>query len=676
MIYDCLPHQVWQESGGSLWASSISKFARLKESTAYMRGFLTGVIALPERAVPALPPRAFADLVICASNQKAYQESLRTSAPPRLLQLMAKGFTIENPELAEAHLRLMSEFDLHAIRSALTVRRCWDLYTEHVDKLQGIEAAVLSELQISAAVTSASASAAPAVVQGEPMPTSLPDGWPLSPTVGRRGRGDVREIVREIGPPTAGSSGNGSGACAVMSEARIPSAVMSIPSAVVSTPSAGRDSIDENEAAVAAVAAVVRTVLGPPAGATTTTTTTTTTLAEAQHANDALAAQLRALPAAALKRALLLLIGVDGSSSSNSPSAVSSAIGAMSSAHASSSSAIHDAPQSPVLATTSGGGAAASAAADEQLAARSRLLERRHADQTEDCPVEWRISLDDLVLHRRIGGGAMGATYLAAWEGVAVAVKVACSGVAGMAGWRAEVAALTRLRHPNIVRCLGAAAAPPTYCLVLEYCDGGDVRQALNRPTPRNFFWSVAEGVATGMAYLHRKGILHLDLKCANLLLDSGGVVRITDFGLATSGEGRAAGTVEVGTFRWMAPEVVRREAYSTSADVYSFAMVLVELITHEVPFATWEARQAAAAVAYHNVRPTLPEVTPPALVELLTRCWRQTAAHRPSFADVVQQLAAVRAALSADELAWLAAPDGQQCEQARPRGAGGAAPP
>jgi len=93
--------QVWHESGGSLWASSISKFARLKESTAYIRGFLTGVIALPERAVPALPPRAFADLVICASNQKAYQDSLRTSEPPRLLQLMAKGFTIENPELAQ-----------------------------------------------------------------------------------------------------------------------------------------------------------------------------------------------------------------------------------------------------------------------------------------------------------------------------------------------------------------------------------------------------------------------------------------------------------------------------------------------------------------------------------------------------------------------------------------------
>ena len=64
--------------------------------------------------------------------------------------------------------------------------------------------------------------------------------------------------------------------------------------------------------------------------------------------------------------------------------------------------------------------------------------------------MEWRISLDDLVLHRRIGGGAMGATYLAAWEGVAVAVKVACSGVAGMAGWRAEV----WRRSPDCADCI------------------------------------------------------------------------------------------------------------------------------------------------------------------------------------------------------------------------------
>jgi len=278
-------------------------------------------------------------------------------------------------------------------------------------------------------------------------------------------------------------------------------------------------------------------------------------------------------------------------------------------------------------------------------------------------PEEWKISLDDLLLHRRIGSGAMGATYLAKWEGVAVAVKVACAGNSGMHSWRSEVAALTRLRHPNIVRCLGATAAPPTFCLVLEYCDGGDVRQALKQSTPPNFFWSVAQAVATGMAYLHRKGVLHRDLKCSNVLLDSSGGVHITDFGLATCVAAGAAGAVEVGTFRWMAPEIARREAYSTSADVFSYAMVLYELITHEVPFATWEARSAATAVALNGLRPTLPDGAPQLLTKLIGRCWDHTPASRPSFAEALRELATAREALSSEELTWLSAPEGHACE-------------
>lgn len=166
------------------------------------------------------------------------------------------------------------------------------------------------------------------------------------------------------------------------------------------------------------------------------------------------------------------------------------------------------------------------------------------------------------------------------------------------------------------------------------------------------------------MTYLHRKGVLHRDLKCSNVLLDSSGVVRITDFGLATHLAAGLAGAVEVGTFRWMAPEIARREAYSTSADVFSYAMVLFELVTHEVPFAAWEARQAATAVALHGRRPPLPEQTPAPLVDLLKACWDHTPSKRPSFAELVHVLAAARAALSAEELAWLNAPEGHACEQ------------
>ena len=75
-------------------------------------------------------------------------------------------------------------------------------------------------------------------------------------------------------------------------------------------------------------------------------------------------------------------------------------------------------------------------------------------------------------------------TYAASWHGATVAVKIATPCSSGRESWRAEVRALTRLHHPNVVRCMGTVVAPPTYCLVLEYCDGGDLAQLLQRQRP------------------------------------------------------------------------------------------------------------------------------------------------------------------------------------------------
>ena len=98
-------------------------------------------------------------------------------------------------------------------------------------------------------------------------------------------------------------------------------------------------------------------------------------------------------------------------------------------------------------------------------------------------------------------------------------LDVLSSASCDLTAWRAEVSALTQLRHPHIVQCLGAVVEPPTHCLVLEYCEGGDVRSALQKLTPPGFALHVAEGVASGMAFLHRKGIMHRDLKSANVLI-------------------------------------------------------------------------------------------------------------------------------------------------------------
>ena len=146
-----------------------------------------------------------------------------------------------------------------------------------------------------------------------------------------------------------------------------------------------------------------------------------------------------------------------------------------------------------------------------------------------------------------------------------------------------------------------------------------------------------------------------------NVLLDSEGAVKITDFGLALQEGGAATprNRGATGSYRWMAPEVARRLGFRRAADVYSFGMVLFEVISHEIPFADVAALQAVAIVAVHGGRPPLAPGTPPAIAALTQACWHEDAAERPTFEAVAQALRAAEAALSDAEREWLDDPHG-----------------
>lgn len=189
--------------------------------------------------------------------------------------------------------------------------------------------------------------------------------------------------------------------------------------------------------------------------------------------------------------------------------------------------------------------------------------------------------------------------------------------------------------HPNI---RFTAAINSCFCLAYEFCELGNLFSLLSNTTRYYEYLPIALDIANGMAYLHSRNVIHRDLKPSNILLSRDNRAKVADFGMSVANTGQEL-TAETGTYRYMAPEVIRHESYSSNADVYSFGIVLWQLITREVPFASKTPIQAAFAVA-EGERPSIPASTPPRLREIISACWNQDSHMRPSFTYIAMELA------------------------------------
>jgi serine/threonine protein kinase len=141
------------------------------------------------------------------------------------------------------------------------------------------------------------------------------------------------------------------------------------------------------------------------------------------------------------------------------------------------------------------------------------------------------------------------------------------------------------------------------------------------------------------MEYLHELDppVLHRDLKSANVLIAAGGRrLAIADFGLARYQAKGGKMTAETGSYRWMAPEVIRHEEYDKRCDVYSFAILAWEMLTYRIPFEKLMPVEAAFAVAKEAKRPPIPpEWSELPIAEMLRACWCQDAKKRPPFSAI-----------------------------------------
>lgn len=250
---------------------------------------------------------------------------------------------------------------------------------------------------------------------------------------------------------------------------------------------------------------------------------------------------------------------------------------------------------------------------------------------------DWELDPAEIVFHEKIASGAFGDLYRGSYCGQDVAIKIlrAVQGSeAQISEFLQEIAIMRKVRHKNVVQFIGACTRAPNLCIVFEYMTRGSVYEYMRKSGPLRLatILRIALEVCRGMDYLHKRRIVHRDLKAANLLIDETGTVKIADFGVARVLDQTGVMTAETGTYRWMAPEVIEHQPYGVEADVFSFGVVLWELLTGRVPYADMTPLQAAVGVVQKGLRPPLPLNCPPPLAEVMRACWVRDPRARPTF--------------------------------------------
>uniref|UniRef100_H0V1W2 Mitogen-activated protein kinase kinase kinase n=1 Tax=Cavia porcellus TaxID=10141 RepID=H0V1W2_CAVPO len=283
------------------------------------------------------------------------------------------------------------------------------------------------------------------------------------------------------------------------------------------------------------------------------------------------------------------------------------------------------------------------------------------------------VDFERLELKELIGAGGFGQVFRATWQGQEVAVKAARrdpeqDAAAAAESVRREARLFAMLRHPNIIELRGVCLRQPHLCLVLEFARGGALNRALAATDPRapgprrarrippHVLVNWAVQIARGMLYLHEEAlvpILHRDLKSSNILLLEkiehddvcNKTLKITDFGLAREWH-RTTKMSAAGTYAWMAPEVIRSSLFSKGSDIWSYGVLLWELLTGEVPYRGIDGLAVAYGVAVNKLTLPIPSTCPEPFAKLMKECWEQDPHIRPSFASILQQLSDIEVAV------------------------------
>lgn len=263
---------------------------------------------------------------------------------------------------------------------------------------------------------------------------------------------------------------------------------------------------------------------------------------------------------------------------------------------------------------------------------------------------EWDIPYDDLKLDSMIGKGRFGTVYRGYWHGD-VAVKILKEEFLNdpaIEAFKLEVAIFKNTRHENLVLFMGACMKPPQLAIVTSMCKGNTLYTHIHLRRDKfnlNKTILIAQQIAQGMGYLHRRGIVHKDLKSKNIFLENEKVI-ITDFGLfsvtklcydVVKGLG-----IPSGWLCYLAPELIKNLkpnrptnedlSFTKSSDTYAFGAIWYELLCGEFPFRGQPPESVIWQVG-RGMKQSLANLQASRDVkDILMMCWSFQSDDRPDF--------------------------------------------
>ncbi|KAG4386675.1 hypothetical protein AAZX31_11G100000 [Glycine max] len=197
-----------------------------------------------------------------------------------------------------------------------------------------------------------------------------------------------------------------------------------------------------------------------------------------------------------------------------------------------------------------------------------------------------------------------------------------------------EIDLLKNLNHKNIVKYLGSSKTKSHLHIVLEYVENGSLANIIKPnkfgPFPESLVAVYIAQVLEGLVYLHEQGVIHRDIKGANILTTKEGLVKLADFGVATKLTEADVNTHSVvGTPYWMAPEVIEMAGVCAASDIWSVGCTVIELLTCVPPYYDLQPMPALFRIV-QDEHPPIPDSLSPDITDFLLQCFKKDARQRP----------------------------------------------